>query len=166
MRNGRLVHDDLLAVRLHRTGEHGTETRPRLGAGNTHTAQPDPHAAQAYPHAAQAYPHAGPGRFWGKVKDSPPFSLGMIWGPPNTSVIHYNRVGDLHSLPEYHWHGSELITGNAFVLGGIVLLGILVVLAWIAPAARPATAAPGTTEEAKAAAAGGGLSALSPSRPS
>jgi hypothetical protein len=111
---------------------------------------------------------AWPGGFWGKVKNSPPFSLGMIWGPPNTSVIHYYRVGDLPSLPEYHWYGSQLITGNAFVLGGIVLLGILVVLAWIAPAAHPATAAPGTTEEAKAAAAAGtgGLSALSPSRPS
>jgi alpha-1,2-mannosyltransferase len=109
---------------------------------------------------------AWPGGFWGKVKDSPPFSLGMIWGPPNTSVIHYNRVGDQPALPEYHWHGSQLITGNAFVLGGIVLLGILVVLARIAPAAHPASAAPGTTEEAKAAAAAGGLSALSPSRPS
>jgi hypothetical protein len=109
---------------------------------------------------------AWPGGFWGKVKDSPPFSLGMIWGPPNTSVIHYNRVGDQPALPEYHWHGSQLITGNAFVLEGIVLLGILVVLAWIAPAARPATAASGTMEEAKAATAAGGLSALSPSRPS
>ena len=109
---------------------------------------------------------AWPGGFWGKVKDSPPFSLGMIWGPPNTSVIHYNRVRDLRSLPECHWHGSQPITGNAFVLGGIVLLGILVVLAWIAPAARPATAASGTMEEAKAATAAGGLSALSPSRPS
>jgi transposase len=31
MRNGRLVHGDLLAVRLHMPGEHGTETRPWSG---------------------------------------------------------------------------------------------------------------------------------------
>jgi alpha-1,2-mannosyltransferase len=112
---------------------------------------------------------AWPGGFWGKVKDSPPFSLGMIWGPPNTSVLHYNRVGDQPTFHEYHWFGAQLITGNAFVLGGIVLLAVLVVLAWIAPAARPATAAPGTmeeTKETKAATAAGGVSALSPSRPS
>ena len=45
------------------------------------------------------------------------------------------RFGDLPSYAEYHWHGFQLIAGNAFVLTGLLLFGLLLVLAWIAPAA-------------------------------
>jgi hypothetical protein len=34
----------------------------------------------------------------------------------------------------------QLVIGNAYVLGGLVLLGVLMVLAWIAPTRRPAAA--------------------------
>jgi alpha-1,2-mannosyltransferase len=84
---------------------------------------------------------AWPGGFWGKPRDLPAFSMGMIWAP-NTYIVLYNRVGDQPWLPEYHWHGLQLLTGNGFVLGGLGLLVILVVLAVIAPARLPAGAAP------------------------
>jgi alpha-1,2-mannosyltransferase len=84
---------------------------------------------------------AWPGGFWGKPKNLPPFSMGMIWAP-NTYIVLYNRVGDQPWLPEYHWHGLQLLTGNGFVLGGLALLVILVVLALIAPAQRPSVVGP------------------------
>jgi Glycosyltransferase family 87 len=101
---------------------------------------------------------AWPGGFWGKPKDLPPWSMGMIW-QPNTYIIRYLRFGDRPSLPEYHWHGSQLIYGNGFVLGGLVLLGVLVVLAWAAPAIRPAAADPGEPAPGEPAAAAGALMA-------
>ncbi len=81
---------------------------------------------------------AWPGGFWGKPKDLPAFSMGMIWAP-NTYIVYFNRVGDVPWLPEYHWHGWQLLTGNGFVLGGIALLAILGVLA-INATARPGSA--------------------------
>ena len=100
---------------------------------------------------------AWPGGFWDKPKDLPPFSMGMIW-QPNTGVVYFLKHGDRPALPEYHWHGAQLVYGNAFVLGGLVLLGILVVLAWIAPAPRPTLAAPGTlAQQPQAAAPASGL---------
>ena len=95
---------------------------------------------------------AWPGGFWDKPKDLPAFSMSMIW-QPNTYIVYYNKFGDLPSLPEYHWHGSQLIYGNGFVLGGLVLLVILLVLALIAPGPRPAMAAPGAIAQEQHAAA-------------
>ncbi len=66
------------------------------------------------------------------------FALGIIWLPPSTGDATYNKYGDRPWYAEYHWHGLQLITGNAYVLGGLALLGILLVLAWIAPSPRPA----------------------------
>jgi alpha-1,2-mannosyltransferase len=103
---------------------------------------------------------AWPGGFWGKPPDLPPFSMGMIWAP-NTDIVYFNRHGDVPWLPEYHWHGGQLITGNGFVLGGLVLLGILVVLAWLAPARRLAAAPPDTSAQgSRVAAPAEGLMAL------
>jgi alpha-1,2-mannosyltransferase len=81
---------------------------------------------------------AWPGGFWGKPKDLPAFSMGMIWAP-NTYIVYFNRVGDVPWLPEYHWHGLQLLTGNGFVLGGMALLLILGVLA-VNATARPGSA--------------------------
>jgi hypothetical protein len=84
----------------------------------------------------------------------------MIW-QPNTYIVYYNKFGDVPSLPEYHWHGSQLIYGNGFVLGGLVLLVILLVLALIAPGPRPAMAAPGAiAQEQHAATPAAGLVTL------
>ena len=38
--------------------------------------------------------------------------------------------GDSPSYPEYHWHGFQLIWGNAYILGGMALLLFLLVIAF------------------------------------
>lgn len=43
----------------------------------------------------------------------------MIWPPPNTDPEVCYRYGDQPRFAEYHWHGIELLTGNAFLLGGL-----------------------------------------------
>jgi alpha-1,2-mannosyltransferase len=55
------------------------------------------------------------------------FSLGLLWLQPNTNPFVFLHHGDRPSNPEYHWHGFQLIWGNAYILGGMALL--LVVLA-------------------------------------
>jgi hypothetical protein len=52
----------------------------------------------------------------------------VIWAPPNTNPSLYYRLGDRASFPEYHWHGAQLLIGNAFVFGGLLLLAILAML--------------------------------------
>ncbi len=51
-------------------------------------------------------------------------SYGLIWEPPNTSPGTFARYGDLARYPEYHWHGLQLITGNAYVLAGLGIFAI------------------------------------------
>ena len=72
---------------------------------------------------------AWPGRLWGEPHDLGHFSLGVIWQPPNTDPEVYYRRGDRPWFAEYHWHGIELLTGNAFLLGGLALLVILITAA-------------------------------------
>jgi alpha-1,2-mannosyltransferase len=71
---------------------------------------------------------AWPGSLWGEPTDLGPFSLGIIWQPPNTNPGTYFKYGDQRWFVEYHWHGIQLITGNAFILGGLALLALVV--AW------------------------------------
>ena len=72
---------------------------------------------------------AWPGRLWGEPHDLGQFSLGVIWQPPSTDPEVYYRYGDRPWFAEYHWHGLELLTGNAFLLGGLALLAILIAAA-------------------------------------
>ena len=69
---------------------------------------------------------AWPGSLWGEPTDLGLFSLGILWQPPNTDPATYYTRGDQPWFAEYHWHGIELLTGNAFILGGLVALGVLV----------------------------------------
>jgi len=57
------------------------------------------------------------------------FPLGLIWLPPNTNPGIYYRLGDRPWYPEYHWRGLQLLTGNLYVLTGLLLLAIAVVAA-------------------------------------
>jgi alpha-1,2-mannosyltransferase len=52
-------------------------------------------------------------------------SLGLIWIPPNTQPQDYYWYGDRPWFVEYHWHGLNLITGNAYILAGLVGFGVL-----------------------------------------
>ncbi len=82
---------------------------------------------------------AWPGSLWGEPTDLGPFSLGVLWQPPQTSPSTYYTRGDQPWYAEYHWHGIQLLTGNAFILGGLALLAVLVVAALqAARAGRPA----------------------------
>jgi alpha-1,2-mannosyltransferase len=52
-------------------------------------------------------------------------SLGLLWIPKNTNPVYYDWYGDRSWFPEYHWHGLALIIGNAYVLAGLALFGVL-----------------------------------------
>ncbi|HWG13697.1 MAG TPA: glycosyltransferase 87 family protein [Streptosporangiaceae bacterium] len=73
---------------------------------------------------------AWPGSLWGEPTDLGPFSLGILWLPPQTDPLTYYAQGDQPGYAEYHWHGFQLITGNCFVLGGLALLVLLAVAAF------------------------------------
>ena len=79
---------------------------------------------------------AWPGFLWGEPLDLGGFSEGLIWLPPNTNPGVFAQWGDRASYAEYHWHGFQLLTGNLFVLTGLVLFAQLVVLAAVSEAAR------------------------------
>jgi len=69
------------------------------------------------------------GALWHKPPlDLSNFSLGLIWLPPNTPITWYYAIGDQPWYPEYHWHGLQLISGNAFVFGGLALFVLLVAI--------------------------------------
>jgi len=69
---------------------------------------------------------AWPGSLWGEPTDLGTFSLGILWQPPNTDPSVYYKDGDQPWFVEYHWHGLQLITGNAFILGGLALFVVLI----------------------------------------
>jgi Glycosyltransferase family 87 len=52
-------------------------------------------------------------------------SLGLLWIPRNTNPVYYDWYGDRPWFTEYHWHGLALIAGNAYVLAGLGLFGLL-----------------------------------------
>ena len=89
---------------------------------------------------------AWPGRLWGEPNDLGQFSLGVIWQPPNTDPEVYYRYGDQPWFAEYHWHGIDLLTGNAFLLGGLALLTVLIAAALLTrlPSGSPTPASPST----------------------
>jgi alpha-1,2-mannosyltransferase len=72
---------------------------------------------------------AWPGFLWGQPLDLGGFSEGLIWIPPNTNPGTSAQLGDRPWYAEYHWHGSQLVTGNLFVLTGIAMFVLLAVLA-------------------------------------
>jgi len=79
---------------------------------------------------------AWPGFLWGQPLDLGGFSEGLIWIPPNTNPGTFAQLGDRPWYAEYHWHGLQLITGNLFVLTGLVVFVQLAVLAVGSEAAR------------------------------
>lgn len=58
------------------------------------------------------------------------FNYGMIWAGNYTPVSVYIAAGDKPWFKEYHWHGLQLLAGNAYILAGIAALVILAVAAW------------------------------------
>ena len=96
---------------------------------------------------------AWPGSLWDLPANTGGFFEGIIWIPPVTNPELYFQLGDRPGYAEYHWHGLQLVTGNAYVLAGIALFALLVVLAVrAARAVRPehASAEPGALTPAAA----------------
>jgi alpha-1,2-mannosyltransferase len=60
-------------------------------------------------------------------------SLGLLWLPKNTNPYYYDWYGDRPWFTEYHWHGLQLIAGNAFVLAGLALFGLLLAISLLLP---------------------------------
>jgi alpha-1,2-mannosyltransferase len=88
----------------------------------------------AWPGALWSVPITGPGDF----------TNGLIWAGPNSRVTTYTLFGDNPRFLEYHWHGLQNLSGNAFVLTGVALLILLAVTALRtrrAAAGRPASPA-------------------------
>jgi alpha-1,2-mannosyltransferase len=85
---------------------------------------------------------AWPGAWWSEFMyqtrtSGETFYLGLIWNPPNSNPFKtYYRYGDRPWYAEYHWHGFQLLTGNAYVLGGIVAFLGLVLAAVLIPRPR------------------------------
>jgi alpha-1,2-mannosyltransferase len=80
---------------------------------------------------------AWPDALWEKARNLGKFSLGFLWAPPNTNPILYEEHGDQPWFVEYHWHGLWLLTGNAYVLGGMALLLVLLGISFKLRNARP-----------------------------
>ncbi|HEX8007949.1 MAG TPA: glycosyltransferase 87 family protein, partial [Trebonia sp.] len=72
---------------------------------------------------------AWPDAMWEKARNLGKFSLGFLWAPPNTNPLLYMEHGDQPWFAEYHWHGLQLLTGNAYILGGMALLLVLLGIA-------------------------------------
>jgi Glycosyltransferase family 87 len=74
---------------------------------------------------------AWPGALWGeRMSRTQTFYLGIIWDPPNSNPFTtYYLYGDKPWYYEYHWHGFQLLTGNAYVLGGMAAFVCLVLIA-------------------------------------
>jgi hypothetical protein len=64
------------------------------------------------------------------VKNLGNFSLGLLWLQKNTNPLLFQDYGDQSWYVEYHWHGFQLIWGNAYILGGLALLLFLLVIAF------------------------------------
>ena len=90
-----------------------------------------------------------PDAWWESARNLGKFSLGFLWAPPNTNPQIYSERGDQPWFTEYHWHGLQLLTGNAYILGGVVLLLVLAAVAWklprgpVSPQPLPQADAPG-----------------------
>jgi len=73
---------------------------------------------------------AWPDALWESARNLGNFSLGFLWAQPNTNPIKFAEHGDQPSYVEYHWHGFQLLWGNAYVLAGVALLAVLLALGW------------------------------------
>jgi hypothetical protein len=63
-----------------------------------------------------------PDSWWQKAHNLGNFSYGFLWSPPNTNPQLYSLHGDQPWFVEYHWHGLEVLAGNAYILFGMVLM--------------------------------------------
>jgi alpha-1,2-mannosyltransferase len=102
---------------------------------------------------------AWPDALWENARNLGNFSLGFLWAQSNTNPIKFAEYGDQPSYVEYHWHGFQLLWGNAYILAGVILLAILLVLGWRLARRGQAASAAAPREELSATLPGAGLPA-------
>jgi alpha-1,2-mannosyltransferase len=90
---------------------------------------------------------AWPDALWESARNLGDFSFGFLWAPPNTNPVKFARRGDQPSYVEYHWHGFQLLWGNAYILAGLALLVILLAAGWRLARGGPAASPAGRREE-------------------
>ncbi|HEY0937078.1 MAG TPA: glycosyltransferase 87 family protein [Trebonia sp.] len=73
---------------------------------------------------------AWPDAIWENARTLGNFSLGFLWAQANTNPVLFATRGDQPGYVEYHWHGFQLLWGNAYVLAGVALLIVLLVTGW------------------------------------
>ena len=81
---------------------------------------------------------AWPDAIWENERHLGKFSLGFLWAQQNTNPKLFSEFGDRPYYVEYHWHGFQLLWGNAYILGGMALLLILLGIAFRLRKAQPA----------------------------
>ena len=90
---------------------------------------------------------AWPARLFTSVNNLGHDSLGLIWIPKNTEPYWYDWYGDRPWFPEYHWHGLQLIEGNAYILAGLAVFGVMLALSVLLPDETGGTSGTGGTKE-------------------
>ena len=65
---------------------------------------------------------AWPDAIWENGRTLGNLSLGFLWAQSNTDPVEFARRGDQPGYVEYHWHGFQLLWGNAYILAGAALL--------------------------------------------
>jgi alpha-1,2-mannosyltransferase len=65
---------------------------------------------------------AWPDALWENARNLGNLSLGFLWAQANTNPIKFAQHGDQPQYVEYHWHGWQLLWGNAYILAGVALL--------------------------------------------
>jgi alpha-1,2-mannosyltransferase len=76
---------------------------------------------------------AWPARLFTSVNNLGHDSLGLIWIPKNTEPYWYQWYGDRPWFPEYRWHGLQIIAGNAYILAGLAVFGVLLAISVLLP---------------------------------
>jgi alpha-1,2-mannosyltransferase len=65
---------------------------------------------------------AWPDAIWERAQTLGNLSLGFLWAQANTNPVEFAQRGDQPGYVEYHWHGFQLLWGNAYILAGVALL--------------------------------------------
>jgi alpha-1,2-mannosyltransferase len=65
---------------------------------------------------------AWPDAIWENARTLGNFSLGFLWAQANTNPVEFAQHGDQPGYVEYHWHGFQLLWGNAYLLAGVALM--------------------------------------------
>jgi alpha-1,2-mannosyltransferase len=85
---------------------------------------------------------AWPAAWFEKARYLGSFSLGLLWMQPDTDPSRYLKDGDQPWFYEYHWHGFQLLWGNAYVLTGMAMFVLMLVISlrtWASHRGQPVT---------------------------